>query len=303
MAISLLKRYKNEIDAILSKTKKRLYVNSVNNSVNFTVKCPWNSKENSYSKSLSFGGNISFSKLLKVEEDNGLVYIGIDLDKSVKNSFLDYSFNKNYNYLSLNNVDRVACYLFRDMLVDEFRYLRDKCGESRNLKEYSGELVLENYKNYIDGGIFEEDADGNVLCKEVGYWNAYNFLDKFIENNYKNSMVKDNKYYKRFVNTIEDFYNNVELRLADGEFPKLSNRNFLPILVIDFDKDLIVYLYKSGLTDRAGTDMYRKGLNREGVQYFIQSGARVVPFVNTIALNFGGKDYRMNNYEHVYIYV
>ena len=303
MSISLLKRYKNEIEVILSKTKKRLYIGNVSNHVYFTIKCPWSGSENSYCHSLYFGNKIPFKKLLKAVEDSGLVYVGIDLDRYVEHLFLDSSFSGVYNYLSLSDIDRIAVFLLREMLVGEFRYIRNECGDSRNLNGYKGELVLENYKNYIDGNIFEKDGNGNILCKEVGYWDVYTFFDKFVENNYKDVMIKNNKYYKRFVKAVEDFYSNINLKLADGEFPKLNNRKFLPIVVLDFDKDSAVYLYKSRLTDYGGTEMYRKGLNRETIQYFLQSTVNIVPFVNTIAVDYQGKEVRMNNYEHIYVKV
>ena len=92
MSISLLKRYKNEIRSVLNSTKKRINVDSLSNTFYFYIKYPWNKewdKEGYFYAYAYFGRGIKFENLLKVVGDDELVYIGVYLDDSVKNAFLD----------------------------------------------------------------------------------------------------------------------------------------------------------------------------------------------------------------------
>lgn len=304
MAISLLKRYKNEIRSVLKKTKKRINVHSVGNTIYFYIKYPWNNEEGYSYTSVQFGRGIKFGNLLKVVEDDGLVYIGVYLDDSVKNTFLDDSFGK-YKYfkedLNTSNIDREACIYFNNLLLKEFHYIESMCVD-RDLSSYKGDFVLNDINDYVAGELFEIDSNGSILYKKFSSWDLSETLDKFITKNYNKSVIKDNKYYKLFVKGIESIYNDVELSLAEGEFPKVKNRKFLPIVTLDFSKNIISYLYNSRLCNKGGgVDMYKKGLNREDIQTFLVSTMNIIPPVNTVSINHKGKEIRMNGYEHLFI--
>lgn len=302
MSISLLKRYKNEIRSVLKKTKKRINVHSVSNTFYFYIKYPWNNEKGYSHTYVYFGRGIKFENLLKVVEDDGLVYIGVYLDNSVKNTFLDNSFGTYFsNDLNISNIDKEACKYFRNILLKEFSYIESMCVD-RDLSSYKSDFVLNNINDYVAGELFEIDSNGSILCKKFDSWDLNTTLEKFITKNYNKSVIKDNKYYKLFVKGIESIYNDVELSLAEGEFPKVKNRKFLPIVTLDFSKDIISYLYNSRLCNKSGSvDMYKKGLNREDIQTFLVSTINIIPPVNTVSINHKGKEIRMNGYEHLNI--
>ncbi len=301
MSISLLKRYKNEIRSVLNSTKKRINVDSLSNTFYFYIKYPWNKewdKEGYFYAYAYFGRGIKFENLLKVVGDDELVYIGVYLDDSVKNAFLDDSFGKYFNgKLSISNIEREACKYFRDLLFYEFRHIENSCVD-RDLSSYKSDFVLNDINDYIAGEIFEVGSNGSILYKDIDSWGLRAASEKFILKNYNKSVIKDNKYYKLFVKEIESTYSDIELTLADGEFPKVKNRKFLPIVTINFNKNEISYMYDSRFSNKIGVvNVYKKGLNHEDIQTFLSSTVKIIPPLGTVSINYKGKEIRMNGVE------
>ncbi len=304
MSISLLKRYKNEVKTVLSKTKKLIKAEWGDDfEILFTIKSPYSgydydSNDGATSCSITLRVNKVFANKelvgkIKAVEDNGLVYLGVDLDKgfinSVINSYLSYEFNGDIDYF-------VAKDFIRDVIWDRERFkFREYSSKNIFLTHYDKPLLLGDIETYADYGIMaKKNDDGEIEFVDPGW--RYQFLLDFLSNNL--SMIKNLDYFKGCRKEVSNLFSNLNISLADGEFPKLSNRNFLPIVTINFNKNEVSYLYNSKHVNReVSFPAYSKGLMRLEIETFLKGGGGnyIIPPTNTLEMEYMGKKCRCND--------
>jgi len=304
MSISLLKRYRNEVIAVLSKTKKCIKDEWGDDfEILFTVKSPYagyeyDVKSGTTSYSITLRVNRVFANKWLVDkinavEDSGLVYFGVDLDRSFVNTVIKSYFDVSYN----GDIDSFICKNpIRNVIWERERYkFREYSSDNGNsLTNYSNPLLLGNIETYADYGLMAKRNDGEIEFVDPG-WRS-KVLDDFISNNL--SMIKNLNYFKVCRKEIDSLFSNLSIKVADGEFPKLNNRSFLPIVTVNFNKNEVSYLFKTTYVNKGVSfPAYAKGLMKLDIETFLSGGGRnyIIPPTNALEMEYKGGKCRCND--------
>lgn len=306
MSISLLKRYRNEVKAILSKTKKCIKDEWGDDfEIFFNIKSPYAA----YDYDLKSGISV-YSKTLRVNkifenkwlvdkiravEDNGLVYFGVDLDRT----FVEAVIKSYFEDSCRGDIDSfISKKLIRKVIWEREKYkFREYASKNGNsLTDYNSPLLLGNIETYADYGLMaKKNDDGKIEFVDPGY--VSKVLDDFISNNL--SIIKNLNYFKVCRKEIDSFFSNLSIKVAEGEFPKLNNRNFLPIVTVNFNKNELSYLFRSNYVNRkVSFPAYTKGLMKIYVETFLYDGgggSYIIPPTNTLVVEYRGEKCRCND--------
>ena len=302
MAISLLKRYKNEINAVLKTLKSSVNTDTDKDyaTVIFRIESPYFDVGATVYSYIEMSKGINYKNKLKVIEEKGLVYIGVDIDKNFVKDLLDRSFSLGTIFIDSygsNGLDDYVAYKFmRECAFHKEESCFDAySGSGKSLNDYKNPLLLGNFQKYVDEELYvQKGEDGNYYYKNLGWSGVYDATDKYIGKALKNGELQKNDFFKAGKKAVEDFYN-AKVYLADGEFPKLSNRNFLPFVTINFEKDEIVYLYqKRNLEKITSFPAYTKGVLKDSLQGFLASHFWVFIPTNTLCVELDGKASRIH---------
>lgn len=303
MSVSLLKRYRNEVNSILARTKKCISPEWGDDFyIIFTIKSPYAGYAyESQTGTCVFSMNLRVNRIfrdtglknkIKAIEDNGLVYIGVDLDKSFVNSIIN-------SYVEDTNAKDIDSFVARSFIKeviwdrekDKFNEYSSKNNET--LTGYSGPLLLGNIETYADYGLMAKKVDGGIEFVSPG-WKTQ-FLYDFLSNNL--DMIKNLNYFKVCRKEVEDLFSNLSVEVADKEFPKLSNRKFLPIVTVNLDKDEVSYLFKDRYIYRnVSFPAYNKGIMKLSIEYFIkEGGSNIIPPTNVLEMQYKEGKCRCND--------
>lgn len=234
MGLSLLKRYKNEIGLILNMVKRNFAENIIPSYKNGS--CIRKFYDFTYNESqfcmylhwlsLSKSDLIDFS----VYELNKKVYIGLNLSK-IKSDWFDFKSLNRRTYDAENIFDGYAESEVDNCTMSCIYYmLENDC--RRNEKTSKFDIVP--FEICKECGL--ADIEGN---KKVYKVDDLAFLFNMVTNLYHDRKLQELDCWKRVHRCIESVINNSCLILKKGYFKDISDRKFLPICEIDFNKETV----------------------------------------------------------------
>jgi len=297
MSISLLKRYKNEVNLCVKEVKEGLKGSDFYEIITpVHVKLPYiNDDFVGRDFSLSIDGLV-LNNIYAIES-NGLVYIGSDITKKIMSDIISYSIKQK----PFCSEDSVVLHYMKQILFKEIDYITDIYLNSYDdsvgkfdITGYSKDLVLEDEEWYIWGGIFDRKGS-KLYCNLIYLSGLEEKVDNILTGMRKSGVLQKIKIYNKLKEIVEDLHN-IEVSLSDKEYPKLNNRKFLPIAVIDFSKNIVSY-YKDRRNmkteDNVNFSASSRGLVKRELDDFMGGKRLCYPPLHLLKFSMNGREARL----------
>ena len=297
MSISLLKRYKNEVNLCVKEVKEGLKGSDFYEIITpVHVKLPYiNDDFVGRDFSLSIDGLV-LNNIYAIES-NGLVYIGSDITKKIMSDIISYSIKQK----PFCSEDSVVLHYLKQIVFKEIDYITDIYLNSYDenvgkfdITGYSKDLVLEDEAWYIWGGIFDRKGS-KLYCNLIYLSGLEEKVDNILTGMRKSGVLQKIKIYNKLKSMIEGLYD-IEVSLSDKEYPKLNNRKFLPIAVIDFSKNTVSYYrYRRNMKteDSVNFSASGRGLIRRDLEDFMHGKRLVYPPLHLLKFSLNGREARL----------
>lgn len=298
MSISLLRRYKNEVNLCVKKVKEGLKGSgfySITTPVH--IKLPYiNDDFVGRDFSLLIDGLVL--KDIYAIESSGLVYIGSDITKKIMSDIISYSIKQK----PFCSEDSVVLYYLKQIVFKEIDYITDTYLNSYDenvgkfdITGYNKDLVLEDEAWYIWEDIF--DRKGSKLYCNLAYLSGLeDKIDNTLQAMRKSGDLQKNKIYNKLKNMVEGLYD-IEVSLSNKEYPKLNNRKFLPLAIINFDKNTVSY-YRDRRNmrteDNVNFSASGRGLIRRDLEDFMYGKKLVYPPLHLLKFSLGERETRLD---------
>ncbi len=296
MSVGLLKRYKNEIGLCIKRVREGTKGSDFYKIITpVHVKLPY-ANDDFVGRDFSLSINGLVLKNIYAIESNGLVYIGSDITKKILSDIISYSIRQRPFY----SEDSVVLYYMKQILLKEIDYITDVYINSYDenvgkfdITGYNKDLVLEDEAWYIFGEIF--DREGNKLyCNLIHWSDLEEKFDNILTSMRKSGVLQKIKIYNKLKEIIEDLHN-IEVSLSDKEYPKLSNRQFLPIAIIDFRKNTVSYYRDRRNMKTEGNvnfSVSSKGLVKRELVNFVGGKRICYPPLHLLKFSLNGRETR-----------
>lgn len=297
MSVSLLKRYKNEIGLCVKRLKEGTKGSGFYKIITpVHVKLPY-ANDDFVGRDFSLSIDGLMLENIHAIESNGLVYIGSDITKKILSDIISYSIKQK----PFCSEDSVVLYYMKQILFKEIDYITDVYLNSYDenvgkfdITGYSKDLVLEDEAWYIWEDIFDRKGS-KLYCNLVYLSSLENKIDNTLTAMRKSGVLQKIKIYNKLKEIVEGLYD-IEVSLSDKEYPKLNNRKFLPIAVIDFSKNTVSY-YRDRRNmkteDNVNFSASSRGLVRRKLEDFMVGKRLCYPPLHLLKFSLNGRVARL----------